>query len=1041
MESQYEEFPLTDIQTSYFLGQEKYYKYGGTSCKVYTEIEFEHLELSRLQKAWENVVNNNDMLHAVIEKDGVQRILSIYNVPPIIFEDFSKDSEIEANSKIVEKRHRIIGNKYGVGVWPLFYLEVTRLKEYDILHFALDMLIADFVSINIILNELEQAYYDTLLMVPKLSFRDIVIYKENTKKTPEGKLKYEQDKAYWKEKILSMPEPPQFPIEEKEGETVTFNQHTLYLNSQEYKELCEIAKKECVTPSSVILTAYVETLKTISKSKAFCIDVTMSDRPPIHPEIDKVVGDFTIADILEIKDKEYINYYEEIKEIQENLWNDLSHNSFSSTEVLRELGKKFKKEIIVPVVYTSTLGAMKQVNNRKGQIVYTISQTPQVLIDCQVLEIDGKLRVNWDVRCGVFPSNLIEELFELFSEKIYCFIKNKGLKQKINRELPKSVKKTRREVNSTQKVFADRFIQDGFLENLNKNPYNNALYVNGRAYTYQELASYVKCLQVELHEQGVRETDIVAIGVSRGVWQIAAVLAVLTLGGTYLPLDIHQPIERIERILKTAQVEYCILDNINFIRKENINKIIISSLENKRGIDSELSIVYTDIKSPAYIIFTSGSTGIPKGVVISHEAAVNTILDINSRYDVTENDKILNLANLSFDLSVYDIFGAFFAGAEIVQVSEEKTKDPSHWYDLIRDRGVTIYNSVPGQMKMLTMFLMGKTNALLKSVNTILLSGDWISTDLPKEIAKYFVNARIVSLGGATEASIWSIYYQIDANKTYKRSIPYGKPLSNQRFYILNDRLEETPNWVTGDIYIAGKGLALGYLGDNDLTEKKFIYSKKLNERLYKTGDIGRYMPDGNIEFQGRSDFQVKVRGHRIELGEIEAAISEILDFKDLKVIAIKYNEVVSICMIGVLARGETEISKEKMDKILENKLPAYMIPSIYLYLDKLPLTSNGKIDIKYLNSKAVEYIENNRKTKYEHQELSEVEKNIHKIWCEIFETEEISAEEDFFDCGGDSIMIVKLITELKQKHGYELTLEDVYAGPTIRQMAKCIRV
>lgn len=251
----------------------------------------------------------------------------------------------------------------------------------------------------------------------------------------------------------------------------------------------------------------------------------------------------------------------------------------------------------------------------------------------------------------------------------------------------------------------------------------------------------MKCLQEELIKRGVGKNDIVAIGVSRGIWQIAAVLATLTLGGIYLPIDIHQPAERVEKILETAKVKYCIFENPAIINKNIVDKIIVSSVKKRQYNDGELSVLHTDTKSPAYIIFTSGSTGMPKGVVISHEAAVNTILDINDKFNLKEQDRILNLANLSFDLSVYDIFGAFFSGAKIVQVSEDRRKDPSHWYELIRTQGVTVYNSVPGQMKMLTMFLEGKEKVVLTSVKTILLSGDWIPIELPKEIVKFFVNA------------------------------------------------------------------------------------------------------------------------------------------------------------------------------------------------------------------------------------------------------------------------------------------------------------
>ncbi|GMN95602.1 hypothetical protein JCM35486_13460 [Blautia wexlerae] len=399
----------------------------------------------------------------------------------------------------------------------------------------------------------------------------------------------------------------------------------------------------------------------------------------------------------------------------------------------------------------------------------------------------------------------------------------------------------------------------------------------------------------------------------------------------------------------------------------------------------------------------------------------------------------MNISNLSFDLSVYDIFGTFFAGAELVQVNEEQAKDPAHWYDLLKHENISVFNGVPGQMKMLTMFLKGKEKPILDAVRLILLSGDWIPVDLPKEISKYFPNAEIVSLGGATEAAIWSIYYPINIKQNYIRSIPYGKPLANQRFYILNEKGEETLDWISGDIYIAGKGLAIGYLGDPELTEKKFIYSRQLKERLYKTGDIGRYMPDGTIEFQGRSDFQVKIRGHRVELGEIEMAIVEILHPKDLKVITVNNNDVISICMFAVLENESDALSKEELGKYLSEKIPQYMIPVYCEYLSEIPLTVNGKIDIKVLTSRAIEGMKKSRSRGKSEQKLSETEENIYKVWCELFNTTDISVDEDFFECGGDSILVVKLLTELETRYQYKMSLMDVYSSPTIYKMAECI--
>ena len=530
-----------------------------------------------------------------------------------------------------------------------------------------------------------------------------------------------------------------------------------------------------------------------------------------------------------------------------------------------------------------------------------------------------------------------------------------------------------------------------------------------------------------------------SLAVSKGVWQIAAVLGILSKGAVYLPLDIHQPSERVDKIIKSAHVKCCILEEDNFISHDLTKKLNIRDIKRKERSGNDYKQINIDIEAPAYVIFTSGSTGNPKGVIISHSAATNTILDINNKFKINSDDRILNISNLSFDLSVYDIFGTFFAGAELVQVNEEQAKDPAHWYDLLKHENISVFNGVPGQMKMLTMFLKGKEKPILDAVRLILLSGDWIPVDLPKEISKYFPNAEIVSLGGATEAAIWSIYYPINIKQNYIRSIPYGKPLANQRFYILNEKGEETLDWISGDIYIAGKGLAIGYLGDPELTEKKFIYSRQLKERLYKTGDIGRYMPDGTIEFQGRSDFQVKIRGHRVELGEIEMAIVEILHPKDLKVITVNNNDVISICMFAVLENESDALSKEELGKYLSEKIPQYMIPVYCEYLSEIPLTVNGKIDIKVLTSRAIEGMKKSRSRGKSEQKLSETEENIYKVWCELFNTTDISVDEDFFECGGDSILVVKLLTELETRYQYKMSLMDVYSSPTIYKMAECI--
>ncbi len=1034
-ENRYKEFPLTDIQFSYLMGQDNSYRYGGTNCKIYSEFEFDELKIDRVQKSWEKVVNTNDMLHAIIDESGIQRILKDYEIPDIEYTDIRQLNDVQQAKYLKDKRDELTVKKYVPGEWPQYTVEITRSSDKYVLHFSLDMLIADFVSVNLIFDEFEEFYYDnkaTEVNDERLTFRDIVIFKNNIKNTAEKKLKYEEDKKYWMNKIDSIPGAPVFPVIDRCNEKeVKFEQHLFYLENEAYLKLCDTAQKSKITPSNLILTAYAKTLKDISNTKEFFIDVTMADRPEIHPDINRLVGDFTVALLLEIDDKKYASYKEMALAIQQRLWQNMSHNSFSSAEVLRELSKNTNSEQMVSAVFTSTLGSMDTRNERIGKLVYSISQTPQVLIDCQILEDKGRLRVNWDVRSGVFPEGYIENAFEAFRDNIQTISELSGLENTVESKLPKSVKKIRLETNDTYEEIETTYLYEGFLNSLKKAPDSKALYVNGNEYSYLELSFYVRAVIETLKSKGFKQGNKVAVYLSRGVWQIASVLGILIAGGTYLPLDVHQPKDRAGRILKTSNAEFVIYENSENIEYEITKSIYLKDLSPIESRE-ELIPVKAGIDKAAYVIFTSGSTGTPKGVVISHEAASNTILDINKRYDITSDDKLLNLANLGFDLSVYDIFGAFYAGAELVQVTEEFAKEPSHWHSIIRDVGITVWNSVPAQMKMLVMYMEGENSEPIDNLKLILLSGDWIPTDLPKQIRMYFPNAEPISLGGATEAAIWSIYYPIDVNAFYDRSIPYGKPLANQRFYILDDEFNEVTDWVSGSIYIAGRGLATEYLGDKKLTDSKFIYNSKLKERIYRTGDIGRYMPDGNIEFQGREDFQVKIRGHRVELGEIEAAFSNIEHIKQSKVI---FNDG-DLTAFLVYDEKYSPDNEDRIRSEIRTLIPEYMVPKKMVAIEYIPLTANGKVDIRKLKEIA-------ELVKPEIKEgialSSDTEILLGKIWSDILKYSPVYSDDDFFLSGGDSLKAIYLVNNIKSKMGISLSVKDVITAGKLSELSKVI--
>ncbi|MBV4429414.1 amino acid adenylation domain-containing protein [Clostridium tyrobutyricum] len=913
-DSKYEPFKTTDIQSAYVIGRNNAYKYGGVGCKIYAEYKYPRLEQGRLKAAWENVVKANDMLYAIIIDSGKQRILENYEIPKIRRWGGSEVSLSEGKEHIEEVRNRMTNKQYEVGAWPLYDLEVTDYADISVLHIALDMLIADFLSISIIIGELEENYYGTSIIKEEkeLSYRDVIIYESNRKKHPKYLEKLVADRTYWKKRIPSIPEGPDIPTKE-EGNKLFVQQFNLFVDRKRHDVLQNFAEKNHITLSGLILAFYTEVLAYWSSQKRFCINVTMANRENIHPDIYNIVGDFTVVDILEVKNDIEVSFFERLKFLQNQLWHDLEHLSYTGVEVIREMTRLKKKEVIIPYVFTSTLGVDDIAIQRKikGELLYKISQTPQVLVDCQVMKYNEGILVNWDVREDVFPKGMIEAAFEAFSKLINLFDIEKMKESHNVVELPQYMKKTRSDLEINY-GFTDTLIHDGFCKNVKKYPSRIALYCKEREYSYQEVGDYAVSIKNKLIDNGIKNNDIVAIELEKGIWQIAAVLGVLLAGGTYLPTDMEQPRNRKDKIEMDAPVKFIITSEKNAANIDFASVIKVEDVTILRN--QEVGSVWIDPQQAAYIIYTSGSTGEPKGVVISHLAAMNTIKAVIKKYEISYTDRVLGVANLAFDLSVFDIFGMLTAGGTLILPTGEA--DITEWSNLILNQKVTIWNTVPAQMQMLISYLEAEVRVSSELLRLIMLSGDWIPVNLPKRMHQMFKNAKMVSLGGATEASIWSIAYEIDPQMNFERSIPYGTPLANQSFYILDSKMQECPDYVRGTLYIGGKGLATKYLGDSNLTKNKFVFHKGIGMRLYNTGDFGRYMPDGIIEFLGRMDEQVKIRGHRVELNEIETVINQHHDVEYSVVVTAKSNTDIMGAYIQPYAENNTDGNLELVSEL-----------------------------------------------------------------------------------------------------------------------------
>lgn len=912
----YEPFPLTDVQTAYLMGRKGLFQYGNVACHVYLELKYETLDVNRVKKIWNELIFKHDMLRTVIYEEGYQQVMETVPEFEIAYWDISENGNLQQ----YETFRKEMGNsKYEVGKWPMFGVAVAKKTNESILHFSMEFLIADWASIWMLLLEFEKAYYGNnyIISAPEVTFRDYLLAEKRIKESE----KYNNDKLYWQNRISMLPESPDLPMLDLDKVQDSFSRKVLKLDIEKWNRFKTRAQKFGITPTVVILAVYSDVLKKWSANKSFCINLTVLNRLPLHEKVSEIIGDFTTLNILEINEDSDKNFINRAKKIGERLFDDLDHQLFSGVEVIRELSKNKNRRITMPIVYTSAIGLTDRNNSLIGEFFHGITQTPQVFIDCQAMDGNFGLQVNWDVRDGVFPSQMIDDMFSLFKERIEKLSEvNTDWEMIGSIKLPNWQVQERDYVNATDKDFPVHLLYTNFRKWVKKEPTRIAVIDNHKALSYGELDKYALKIKQELIRVGLKRNDCVSIIMGKSVYQVAAVLGVLYAGCIYVPIMADQATGRAEKIIEITESKVILTTSND--KNEYMNKITTIEVDRLTAIEQEDAPLDNDVDDIAYIIFTSGSTGDPKGVKITHRAAINTIKDINDKFKVNKDDTVLGISRLNFDLSVYDIFGLLGVGGKIVYPSDKQYMNPEHWIELITKYNITIWNSVPALMKILLAHLEVDKSSPNINLKNVLLSGDWISYNMPKKIKKYASKAEIICLGGATEASIWSIYHIYNENEVYKK-IPYGKPLSNQKMDVVDSDYESCPVYVPGEIVIKGEGLASGYYKDDMLTNEKFIVDNVNNEVFYLTGDIGRYLPGGEIEFIGRNDNQVKIRGNRIELAEIENTLNKLINIKDaIAVVDHEKNEIFSMIEPEIVS---PDIVKERKDDCYE----------LYRYLEK----------------------------------------------------------------------------------------------------------
>lgn len=460
------------------------------------------------------------------------------------------------------------------------------------------------------------------------------------------------------------------------------------------------------------------------------------------------------------------------------------------------------------------------------------------------------------------------------------------------------------------------------------------------------------------------------------------------------------------------------LNSKKFLTRFHIDSEMVSPLE-----------IPEDPTRTAYVLFTSGSTGTPKGVVVSHRPVVNVIDWVNGKFGVNGQDRLFFITSLCFDLSVYDLFGIFAAGGAVDLIPEEDVRKPETWPARMESSGITIWDSAPAALAQSIPFF-EKYQGASAPVRLFMLSGDWIPLTLPDELKRLFPDCKVAALGGATEACIWSNYYEVDKVDAAWRSIPYGKPIRNAKYYILDQELQPCPIGARGELFIGGQCLADGY-HEVGLTKERFLsdpFSVDPTARIYRTGDLAKWMPDGNIEFLGRVDHQVKIRGYRVELGEIQAKLLRYPGISQCVVIdQVDGSGQKALCAYYA---SPDELPVRTLREYLSGDLPSYMIPSYFVRLDAIPVTSNGKVDRSSLPEPQSQV----RSAEAYEPPANEIEAELVEMWKQLLELEIIGVNDNFFELGGHSLLAVKLEIEMEVR-GLVISPEDFQQCYTIRDL------
>lgn len=1033
--------PLNELQKAYFVPRASDDGSPYNGCQAYFSFGVPNLSVARLEQALLRLIRSYDVLRTVIGSDG---LLHVHAETPSRFEipvvDLSAIADRDA--ALAALCREMVTSAYPLDRFPMFDVRVTRDGTAEALvHFCIDLAIADGMSLHLITRELLRL---TLAEDPALAPRvaEPIAHHEREAKAlrTDGNAA-----AYWQRRFEQMPPGPSLVRQAARRERIR-----LHAEFHDWAALKDVARANGVLPDLLFAASLGAAIQSSYPGKPFSLPVVrwLPDVARYRPCELTALTWVTDSGAAEPALKRALEYQRQISQ-------DPPATAGSGLAELRKRVMQHRRhgEFSLPVVYTSVFDLSDYALPAGVRIGLGMTYTPDVSLDCiSVGESDGTLQLFWDAVAADFEPGQLQAMFATYQATLGTLAGQEIAPRDTAAEQapPASANEISRHTilhdwNDTERPFPDtRPAHHYFEDRARDQPHAIALDGREGPLTYGALNAHANRIAWHLKSLGVGPEVVVGIHIGRGHAMVAAVLGVLKAGGAYLPVDLAWPMERLKTVLGESKAALLLAEPTAQARA------VAAGIERVIPIERDVARVFAGERSDdppptasvdnlAYIIFTSGSTGTPKGIAVAHRPVLNLLAWAYRTFDFGPKDKGLAVAALGFDLSVFDIFGLLGCGASFYVADEEEQKDPSLLVEILAHHGITFWNSAPAVLHQMAPLLSElKNRPRPGALRLVFLSGDYTPLSLPGALRSSFPNACIVNLGGATEATVWSNYYVVGEVDPAWRSIPYGKPIDNCRYYVLDDFLEPCPVGTEGDLFIAGAALSRGYVNRPVLTAQSFIsdpFRGSSQELMYKTGDRASYYSDGNLNFLGRTDQQVKLRGFRVELGEIEHRLRALPSIRDALVLIRLDHAGDQKVVAYVTCRSRPVPTVKAIRSHAAEALPSYMVPNHVVFLDELPKTSNGKVDRNALPWPVADAVA--AEPRPSGPTRDEIVEAVSSLCAGVLARSTVEPHQDLWDLGATSFDMVQVSGGLQRRFGCRVPVAALVEDATVASIAR----